>query len=209
MLDVAVNFSGGGRTVLNILDRSEAGELSARVVLAITDRDCPGMERIRDRGVSVERVLWTRGTTPEDYGARVWPLIEASGAGLVCNCGFLRLLLIPDAWKNRVLNIHPGLLPRFGGRGMWGDRVHRAVLEAGETQSGCTVHFADNEYDKGPVILRRTVPVLPGDTVDTLAARVFEQECVAYPEAIRLFAEGRLRIEKDRVSVLPPNATTG
>ena len=107
------------------------------------------------------------------------------------------------------MNIHPGLLPRFGGRGMWGDRVHRAVLEAGETQSGCTVHFADNEYDKGPVILRRTVPVLPGDTVDTLAARVFEQECVAYPEAIRLFAEGRLRIEKDRVSVLPPNATTG
>ena len=209
MLDVAVNFSGGGRTVLNLLDKIATGELDARVELAITDRDCPGIERIRDRGVPVERVPWTKGTTPKDYGARVWPLIEASGAGLVCNCGFLRLLLIPDAWKNRVLNIHPGLLPRFGGQGMWGDHVHRAVLEAGCAQSGCTVHFADNEYDKGPIILSRTVPVLPGDTVDTLAARVFAEECIAYPEAIRLFAEGRLHIEKGRVSVLPPNAATG
>jgi phosphoribosylglycinamide formyltransferase-1 len=209
MLDLAVNFSGGGRTVLNILDRIDAGELDARVVLAITDRECVGIVRIARRGVRVEHVPWTKGTTPEDYGARVWPLIEASGASLVCNCGFLRLLLIPDAWENLVLNIHPGLLPQFGGKGMWGDHVHRAVLESGETESGCTVHFADNEYDKGPIILQKTVPVLPGDSVDTLAARVFEQECVAYPEAIRLFAEGRLRIEEGQVSVLPPSAATG
>jgi phosphoribosylglycinamide formyltransferase-1 len=107
--------------------------------------------------------------------------------------GFLSLWTIPSDFQGRVLNIHPALLsptegghPRFGGKGMHGHHVHEAVLAAGETESGCTVHYADNTYDTGPIILQKKVPVLPTDTPDALAARVFEQEKFAYPEAIRL-----------------------
>jgi phosphoribosylglycinamide formyltransferase-1 len=99
--------------------------------------------------------------------------------------GFLSLWTIPPDLAGRVLNIHPALLPKFGGKGMHGHHVHEAVLAAHETESGCTVHYADNTYDTGPIILQRKVPVLPADTPDSLAARVFEQECLAYPEAIR------------------------
>jgi len=111
------------------------------------------------------------------------------------------MLRIPPAWEGRVMNIHPGLLPDFGGQGMYGDRVHRAVLEAGVPESGCTVHFADNVYDHGPILVQRRVPVLEGDTPDRLAARVFEAECEAYPEAIALFAEGRIRSQDGEVSI--------
>ena len=106
-------------------------------------------------------------------------------------------------FRNRVLNIHPALIPAFSGKGFHGLHVHRAALEAGVKVSGCTVHFADNIYDHGPIVLQRVVPVQDDDTPDTLAARVFEQECEAYPEAIRLFAEGRLRIEGRRVRIEP------
>jgi phosphoribosylglycinamide formyltransferase-1 len=102
--------------------------------------------------------------------------------------GFLQLLPIPEDFRRRVINIHPALLPAFGGKGMYGRLVHEAVLATEATVSGCTVHFADNEYDHGPIILQRTVPVREDDTPDTLAARVFEQECEAYPEAIEWFA---------------------
>ncbi|MHC4162938.1 MAG: phosphoribosylglycinamide formyltransferase [Planctomycetota bacterium] len=202
MLDVAVTFSGGGRTVLNLLEKIEAGELDARIVLAVTDRDCKGIGRIEAKSVAVERIPWTKGTTVDEYASKVWPRIEAAGAQLVCFCGFLRLLKIPDAWEDRVMNIHPALLPKFGGKGMWGDHVHRAVLEAGESESGCTVHFANNEYDKGPIIVQKRVPVLPDDTADSLAARVFLAECEAYPEAVRLFGEGRLKVENGKVTIL-------
>jgi phosphoribosylglycinamide formyltransferase 1 len=113
---------------------------------------------------------------------------------LALMAGFLSLWEIPQDWRGRVMNIHPALLPKFGGQGMHGEHVHAAVLAAGEKESGCTVHFADNTYDTGPIIVQRRVPVLPGDTPDTLAARVFEQECLAYPEAIRMYARGEARL---------------
>ena len=121
---------------------------------------------------------------------------------LVCLAGYLRWLKIEPRYRGRVMNIHPALLPKFGGPGMYGHHVHRAVLAAGETESGCTVHFVDEEYDHGPVILQRTCPVLPDDDPDSLAARVFEQECKAYPEAVELFAQRRLRIVGERVEVV-------
>jgi len=201
MLDLVTNFSGGGRTILNLLDVIEAGGLDARIVLALTNRECKGIERLEKRGVAVERVLWPKGTTPEEYASRMWPRVEDTGADLVLNCGFLRLLLVPPAWEGRIMNIHPALLPKYGGKGMYGDHVHRAVLEAGDTESGCTVHFVTSEYDTGPIILQRRVLVRPDDTVDSLAARVFAEECVAYPEAVRLFAEGRLAIEDGKVMI--------
>jgi len=195
---IACNVSGGGRTVLNFLDEIEAGRLDASIVAVIADRDCKAIERCAARGLPVELIPWTKGTTPEDWGARAWPRIEEAGATLVCNAGFLRLLLVPPAWEGRILNIHPALLPKFGGRGMYGDRVHRAVLDAGEKESGCTVHVVTSEYDTGPIVLQRRVPVKPGDTVDTLAARVFEAECEAYPEAVRLYGAGRIQIRNNR-----------
>jgi phosphoribosylglycinamide formyltransferase-1 len=200
-LPVACTISGGGRTVLNLLDRIDAGAPDAAVVKVVADRPCSGIARIEARGVPVELVAWDRAAGAEGYAARVWPRIEAAGAALVCNAGFLRLLLVPPAWEGRVLNIHPALLPRFGGKGMYGDHVHRAVLAAGEAESGCTVHVVTNEYDKGPIVLQRRVPVRPGDTVESLAARVFEAECEAYPEAVQMYALGRLSIEDGKVVI--------
>ncbi len=194
--------SGSGRTITNFLDKIEEGSLTARVARVICDRECSAIERLRERGIEAEVIPWTHGTTPGEYAGRVWPRIEQAAPDLVCLCGFLRLLAIPDGWRNRVLNIHPGLLPAFGGKGMYGERVHKAVLEAGAPLSGCTVHFADSEYDRGPIVLQSSVPVLAGDTPDTLAARVFEQECVIYPEAVRLFAAGRLRVEGKQVEIV-------
>jgi phosphoribosylglycinamide formyltransferase-1 len=191
--------SGGGRTVLNLLDRIAQGRLPAEIPLALADRECAAIPRLRARGVEVERIAWPG--SPDAWAELAWPRIEAAKADLVLGCGFLRLLRIPPRWVGKVMNIHPGLLPRYGGKGLYGDRVHKAVLDAGEKESGCTVHFADNAYDTGPRILERRVPVLPGDTVESLAARVFEAECEAYPEAIRLFAEGRLKIENGKVVI--------
>jgi len=198
---LATFLSGGGRTVLNFLDRIDAGRLPASLVLAIADRDCSGIDRIRARGVDVLLEPWSKGTVPDEYAERVWPRVAAADVDLVCLSGFLRMLRIPPVWEGRVMNIHPGLLPEFGGQGMYGDRVHRAVLEAGVQESGCTVHFADNVYDHGPILVQRRVPVLEGDTPDRLAARVFEAECEAYPEAITLFAEGRIRYRDGEVSI--------
>jgi len=137
----------------------------------------------------------------ETYSARIVELLEAAGAGLVVQAGFLSLWRIPPRYEGKVMNIHPALLPDFGGAGMFGHHVHEAVLSAGSKVSGCTVHFVTNEYDAGPIIVQRRVPVIEGDTAETLGARVFEQECIAYPEAIRLFAEGRLSIEGGLVRV--------
>jgi folate-dependent phosphoribosylglycinamide formyltransferase PurN len=119
------------------------------------------------------------------FSERVFSVIEEFNADLVCLAGWLCLLKIPDRWAGRVINIHPSLLPRFGGKGMYSQKVHQAVIDAGCTTSGCTVHYVDNQYDNGPIILQRTCAVLPGDTASTLAARVFEEEKIAYPQAIR------------------------
>ena len=137
------------------------------------------------------------------YSRRIADLLDAAGVELVIQAGFLSLWHVPPQYEGRVMNIHPALLPGFGGHGMFGHHVHEAVLAAGCKVSGCTVHFVTNEYDAGPIIVQRCVPVLESDTPDSLADRVFEQECVAYPEAIRLFAEGRLRIEDRAVRIAP------
>lgn len=173
-------ISGGGRTALNIADEIDAGRLDAEIALVVSSREGAGAERCRARGLPV---AVEPGVIPE---ARLSEILETAGADLVCLAGYLKLLPIPSAWSGRILNIHPALLPKFGGPGMYGDRVHRAVLEAGEQISGCTVHLCTDEFDRGPIVVQRTCPVLPGDTTETLAARVFEQECVAYPEAIRI-----------------------
>ena len=183
---IAAFISGGGRTLLNLANCIDRGELHASIELVVASRlDAPGVERARQRGFDV-RIATIRdfGSADAMHDAVTGWLLEKD-IDLICLCGYLRWLRIDPPFENRVINIHPALLPKFGGKGMHGLHVHRAVLAAGETTSGCTVHYVDEEYDHGPVILQRTCPVLPDDDEHTLADRVFEQECLAYPEAIR------------------------
>ena len=192
---LAVLLSGGGRTMLNIQEEIDAGRLPARIVLVISSRSTvQGVERARSIGI--EPVILRRKDYPdtEDFSNRITAQLDKAKADLVVQAGWLCLWQIPRKYENRVMNIHPALLPSFGGRGMWGHHVHEAVLKAGCRVSGCTVHFCTNEYDAGPIILQRCCPVEDTDDADSLAARVFKEECIAYPEAIRLFAAGKLTV---------------
>ncbi len=147
-------------------------------------------------------VVARAGRSLESFSDGMFDPIRRQGADLVVLGGFLSLVSLPDDYEGRVLNIHPALIPSFCGRSFHGEAVHRAVLEYGAKVSGCTVHFADATYDTGPIILQRPVPVHDDDTPATLAARVFAAECAALPEAIALYAAGRLQIEGRRVRIL-------
>ena len=187
---LAVLLSGSGRTMMNLHARILDGNLPANIHVVVSSRgDVAGVEKARRAGLCTV-VIERKGLSADAFNDAITRAVE--GADLVCMAGFLSLWRIPEFWRGRVVNIHPALLPEFGGKGMYGHNVHEAVLAARKSESGCTVHFCDNQYDHGDIILQRRVPVLPSDTTDTLAARVFEQECIAYPEAVRmLIARGR------------------
>jgi phosphoribosylglycinamide formyltransferase-1 len=206
---LAVLLSGNGTTLQNLLDRSADGRLHAQIVVVIANHaDAFGLVRAERSGVPAAVVERKDCASRDEFSRRIFDLCRQAGADLVCMAGFLQLLDIPEDFQNRVMNIHPALIPAFCGKGYYGHHVHEAVLAYGAKVSGCTVHFTDNQYDHGPIILQRTVSVLDEDTADTLAERIFRQECEAYPEAIRLFAEGRLRVEGRRVRVLPRAEST-
>jgi len=195
-------ISGGGRTMINILDEIGQGRINARIAVVISSRSTvAGVARARDAGLPVEIVRKKDHPDIDSFSRRIEEVLSTAEVDLVVQGGWLCLWKIPRQYENRVLNIHPALLPSFGGQGMWGHHVHEAVLAAGCKVSGCTVHFCTNDYDSGPIVVQRTCPVEDDDTPDTLAERVFEQECIAYPQAIALFAEGRLQIEGNRVRV--------
>ena len=203
-LRVAVLASGSGTTFQNLVERSRAGTLPAEIVaLAVSKPDAYAKTRAETLGVPCTVLPKETQRDPETLGAAIARFLDEHEAGLCAMAGFLKLWSIPQGWRGHVLNVHPALLPAFGGKGMYGHHVHDAVLASGAKVSGCTVHFADDEYDHGQIVLQRTVPVLEDDTPDTLAVRVQEAERDAYPEAISLFAQGRLRIEGRRVRVLP------
>lgn len=166
--------------MLNIADAIRAGELEAVIAAVIVSRECPGAEAARKLGVPVE-------VHPgEIHAAQLHEIAAGHRADWIVLAGYLRRVHIPPAYAGRVINIHPALLPKFGGPGMYGRFVHEAVLKAGETESGCTVHLCDSEYDRGRIVLQTRCPVLPGDTPETLAARVFEAECRTFPQALRI-----------------------
>lgn len=191
-LRLAVLLSGSGRTLQNLIVRIRQGTLAANIVLVISNKsDAYGLMRAEEAGIATAVV--TKGDFPGDaFSDRIFTLIRKSRVDLVCLAGFLQLLHIPDDFTGRVLNIHPALLPDFGGPGMYGHHVHEAVLASGAKVSGCTVHIADNIYDHGPILLQKRVPVLEGDTPESLAERVFTAECEAYPEAINNWVKRRL-----------------
>jgi formyltetrahydrofolate-dependent phosphoribosylglycinamide formyltransferase len=203
-IQLAVLLSAGGTTLQNFINRIRDGRMRARIVLAVSNRaDAFGLVRAREAGIPTFLAKRKSFPTREEFSEAIFERCRKVKAELVCLAGFLQLLHIPSDFVGKVMNIHPALIPAFCGDGFYGHRVHEAVLDYGAKLSGCTVHFADNVYDHGPIILQRAVPVLDDDTPDSLGARVFEQECEAYPEAIRLYAEERLKIEGRKVRVLP------
>lgn len=203
-LRIAGLISGGGRTLINILDQIDAGKLNASVQLVIASRgEIEGIKRAKDRGLEVNIIRKRDYDSEYKMHDAITDALDEKRIDLVCLCGYLRWFRIDENFRGRVINIHPALLPDFGGQGMHGLSVHRAVLEANRRVSGCSVHFVDEQYDQGPVILQRACPILENDTPDTLAARVFEQECLAYPQTINLYAAGQLSVEDKRVVISP------
>lgn len=202
---LGVLISGGGTTLQNFLDRIADGRLAAEIAVVVCSApDAAGLSRARDAGIPAHVVAAKDFADVAAFSDRIFDLCEEAGVDLVTLAGFLKLLRIPDRWAGRVMNIHPALIPAFCGEGMYGRRVHEAVLAAGVKVSGCTVHFADNRYDAGPIICQRAVPVYDTDRPEDVAARVFEQECIAYPEAIELYAAGLLTIDGPLVRIRPP-----
>jgi formyltetrahydrofolate-dependent phosphoribosylglycinamide formyltransferase len=202
-LRVVFLLSGSGTTLENLCERIDEGTVPARVVAAVSDRaDAKGLERARRRGIPAAVVPW-RGD-PAAFAREMEAAVLPHAPGLVAMGGFLRLWPLPGPLRGRAMNVHPSLLPAFGGRGFYGERVHRAVLDAGVKVSGCTVHLVDDEYDHGPIVAQAPVPVLDDDTPATLAARVQEAERRLFPECVRWYAQGRLRVEGRRVRVAPP-----
>jgi phosphoribosylglycinamide formyltransferase 1 len=200
---LAVLASGGGTTLQNLLDRIGDGQLKAQVVLVVCNNaDAFALNRAKAVGIETAVVSRKEFSSRQEFSLRIFDACRKARVDLVCLAGFLQLIDVPDDFLGRVMNIHPALIPAFCGEGYYGHHVHEAVLAFGAKISGCTVHFADNQYDHGPIILQRAVPVLDDDTPDSLAERVFREECAAYPEAINLFAQGRLRIEGRRVRIL-------
>ncbi len=191
-MKIAVLVSGGGRSLENLSDAIRRGDVPGEIVLVLaSNRKAFALERARRLEIPAVVVDAERKLAPPEFSREAFAEIERAGADVAVMAGFLRLLPLPEPWIGRVLNIHPALLPAFGGKGYYGDRVHEAVLAAGVKETGCTVHYVDNEYDHGPVLLQRRVAVREDDTVETLGARVFAEEKIALPEALRMHAARR------------------
>jgi len=204
---IVVLLSGGGTTMQNILDKIDQGSLNAEIVLVISSKEgVKGLERAKARDIPtmVIESKSFRENKVTDWTAMSTAInshVLNASPDLVVLAGFMCLYVVPEELEGKVMNVHPALIPAFCGQGMYGERVHQAVVKKGVKITGCTVHFVTNEYDAGPIIVQRTCPVHDTDTPEDVQKRVFEQECEALPEAIRLFGEGRLNIEGTIVQI--------
>jgi phosphoribosylglycinamide formyltransferase-1 len=199
---LAVLLSGSGTTLQNFIDRIVDGRLAAEVVLVLASRaDAGGLQRARAAGISAVAVARKDYPDVDAFNDALHAALAGCACDLIVLAGFLSPFQPRERYRGRVLNIHPALIPAFCGKGFYGERVHRAVLDAGVKVSGCTVHFADEQYDHGPIILQGVVPVLDDDTAEALAARVHALENELYPEAVRLWAAGRLEVVGRRVRI--------
>jgi formyltetrahydrofolate-dependent phosphoribosylglycinamide formyltransferase len=202
-LRVAVLLSGSGTTLQNFIDLIARDELNAEIVCVISSKeDAYGLTRAQEHGIPA--IACHRKSYEGDlatFNDDIWKTIREHDAELVVLAGFMSLLEVPEDYANRIINVHPGLIPSFCGKGMYGHHVHAAVLEYGAKLTGVTVHIVDDEYDRGPIVLQTAVPVLDTDTPDTLAERVQAAERQLYPKAIQLFADGRVKVEGRRVRI--------
>ena len=201
-LKIAVLGSGSGSNMQAIVDAAEAGEIDAKVALVVSNRPDAGVLQRAARHAIPTAVIDPKAYDDEvRYVEDLTASLDSRGVNFVALAGYLRKIPSPIVarFKNRMLNIHPALLPSFGGKGYYGRRVHEAVIEHGVKWTGVTVPLVDEQYDTGPIVLQEPVKVEPDDTPETLAARVLKTEHKLYPKAIGLFAEGGIRIEGRRV----------
>ncbi|MBW2418933.1 MAG: phosphoribosylglycinamide formyltransferase [Deltaproteobacteria bacterium] len=198
-LRVAVLLSGGGTSLENLLEHIDAGRVSAEVVLVISSKERAfGLERARRRGIPAVAISRKKLGDSARFNDALHAELAKHDVDLIALLGFLSLFELRGRYEGRVINVHPALIPAFCGHGFYGDRVHQAVLAAGVKVSGATVHFSNDEYDRGPIILQEAVPVLESDTLERLKARVMAAERRIVPEAIRLIAEGRVQVKDGR-----------
>ena len=191
MKTLALFISGTGGNAMNLIAACREGRVPARPVLGLASTaKAGGIARLEGEGLPVTVVVRKDFDSDEAFSEACYTAAEAAGADLICLCGWLKKLTVPRRWEGRILNIHPGLLPRFGGPGMYGLHVHRAVLAAGEAESGATVHLVDAEYDHGRILAQARVPVLPGDSAEALQQRVYAAEMDLYPKALAAFLQG-------------------
>ena len=203
----AVFASGGGSNFQALLDRKAAGDLHVDFVLVIgNNSSAKAFDRARDHGINTLHIAPSHFCDEDAYAKRLADVLTDANAELIILAGYMKKLpsSIVKRYNNRIINIHPALLPAFGGKGMYGMNVHRAVLEYGAKLSGVTVHFVDEEYDHGPVILQKSVPVLDGDDEHTLAARVLEAEHGNYWRAVEAIASGGIRVDGRKVVWISP-----
>ncbi len=188
MKRIALFISGTGGNALNLLQACREGRVPALPVLGLaSSAKAGGLPRLEAEGLPTVTVTRRDFESDAAFSEACYQAAEAAGAEVICLCGWLKMLVVPRRWEGRILNIHPGLLPRFGGPGMYGMHVHRAVLKAGEAESGATVHLVDAEYDHGRILDQVRVPVLPGDTPEDLQKRVYAAEMDLYPKALRAY----------------------
>lgn len=201
-LKLAVLISGGGTTLTNFLAQKAAGQLDIEVPLVIASRPgCGGIAKAEAAGLNCEVIARRDFENIEAFSHAIFERCRACEVDLVTLAGFLSLIHIPEDFLYRVMNIHPALIPSFCGHGYYGHKVHEAVVSRGVKVSGCTVHFADNEYDHGPIIAQSAVPVKGTDSPDDVAARVFEAECELYPAVLRLYAAGKIKVVERRTVI--------
>jgi phosphoribosylglycinamide formyltransferase-1 len=209
-VSAVILISGSGTTMENLLQRAQDGTCAMDCIGVISSKPgVPGIVRAQKFGVPVQVVERKDYTDAKAFSRQVFRLINGVKPDIILLAGFLSFLHLHERYKGKCMNVHPSLLPKFGGKGMYGSRVHEAVLKAGEAETGCTVHYVDGQYDHGPIILQKKVPVNPGDTVETLAARVQAVEREAYPEAVNLHAAKRLMQVAKSVRILPVKAAAG
>jgi len=200
---LAVCVSGEGTTLQSLIDRIASHRLRAEIVVVVAGRPRIGAIA-RAQSAAIPLALADRSARSRaEFSDSVFEPIRQAGADLVILAGFLSLLKIPEDYGGRVINVHPSLIPSFCGKGYYGAKVHKAVLESGVKLSGCTIHFVDDKYDSGPIIIQHAVEVHDDDTVETLSQRVFKKECQALADAITMYAEGRLKIEGRHVLIEP------
>lgn len=209
-MKLAVLISGSGRTLKNFIELAEHGELPVDIRLVVSSSaKAGGLRFAEEAGISTQVVCRSEfpagAVGDRAYGDAIFAACRRADVDYVAMAGFLKLAPVPDDFAGRVVNIHPSLIPSFCGHGMYGDRVHQAVIDAGVRVTGVTVHFVDNEYDAGPIIWQQPTPVFEDDTVDTLAKRVFELEKEAYPHVIKLLAAGRVKLAGRRVTINKPS----
>jgi len=203
-LKIAVLISGGGTTLRNLLDRIREDRLPLEVVLVISSSSkAKGIAYAEEANIPYQVVTVAQHPDKADFSQAIFQACRESDAALVVMGGFLKQVAVPSDFVNRVVNIHPSLIPAFCGAGFYGIRVHTAVIEHGAKVSGCTVHFVDDHYDHGPIIAQSVVDVLPNDRPEDLASRVFDAECQVYPATIAAIAEGRVTVTGRQVTVQP------